>query len=216
MMVLGEDASPEVSDPQSAQDSGDSHDPETLFILNSIVQRLNPRDEHHVRDMITERGRASGALFLSSALWWWITISKASEEVNDSLIPPSTLGSLDFKTVSLVIPALVVAAILFTGIGRERGNATMSLVGGGLGVLAAFYIIEPAMMHWGELEGDALFATGRVLVLAVMVGFASRMMFDALLLQWVRASMLNMGIDVLPSSETDALEGHADESPPYA
>jgi len=42
------------------------------------------------------------------------------------------------------------------------------------------------------------------------------MMFDALLLQWVRASMLNMGIDVLPSSETDALEGHADESPPYA
>ena len=216
MMVLGEDASPEVSDPQSAQDSGDSHDPETLFILNSIVQRLNPRDEHHVRDMITERGRASGALFLSSALWWWITISKASEEVNDSLIPPSTLGSLDFKTVSLVIPALVVAAILFTGIGRERGNATMSLVGGGLGVLAAFYIIDPAMMNWGELEGDALFATGRVLVLAVMVGFASRMMFDALLLQWVRASMLNMGIDVLPSSETDALEGHADESPPYA
>jgi hypothetical protein len=116
----------------------------------------------------------------------------------------------------MIIPALVVAAILFTGIGRERGNATMSQIGGGLGVLAAFYIIEPAMMNWGELEGDALFATGRVLVLAVMVGFASHMMFDALLLQWVRASMLNMGIDVFPSAGTDALEGHADESPPYA
>ena len=215
-MVLGEDASPEVSEPQSAQDLGDSHDPETLFILDSIVQRLKPRDAHHVRDMITERGRTSGALFLSSALWWWITISKGSEKVNDSLIPPSTLGSLDFETVSLIIPSLVVAAILFTGIGRERGNATMSQSGGGLGVLAAFYIIEPAMMNWGELEGDALFATGRVLVLAVMVGFASHMMFDALLLQWVRASMLNMGVDVFPSAGTDALEGHADESPPYA
>jgi len=48
-----------------------------------------------------------------------------------------------------------------------------------------------------------------------MVGFASHMMFDALLLQWVRASMLNMGVDVLPSSGADAIEGHADESPPY-
>jgi hypothetical protein len=165
--------------------------------------------------MITERGRTSGALFLSSALWWWITISKGSEQVNDSLIPTSTLGSLEFETVSMIIPVLVIAAVLFTGIGRERGNATMSQIGGGLGVLAAFYIIEPAMMHWGDLEGDALFATGRVLILAVMVGFASHMMFDALLLQWVRASMLNMGVDVFPSSGTDALEGHADESPPY-
>ena len=79
-----------------------------------------------------------------------------------------------------------------------------------------FYIIEPAMMNWEQLEGDALFATARVLVLAVMVGFASHMMFDALLLQWVRASMLNMGVDVFPSSGTDAIEGHADESPPFA
>ena len=215
-MVLGEDASPEASEQKTAQDQGDPHDPETLFILDSIVQRLKPRDAHHVRDMITERGRTSGALFLSSALWWWITISKGSEQVDDSLIPPSTLGSLDFETVSMIIPALVIAAILFTGIGRERGNATMSQIGGGLGVLAMFYIIEPAMMNWEQLEGDALFATARVLVLAVMVGFASHMMFDALLLQWVRASMLNMGVDVFPSSGTDAIEGHADESPPFA
>ena len=156
-MVLGEDASPEVSEPQSAQDSGDSHDPETLFILDSIVQRLKPRDAHHVRDMITERGRTSGALFLSSALWWWITISKGSEQVDDSLIPASTIGSLDFETVCMVIPALVIAAILFTGIGRERGNATMSLIGGGLAVLAAFYILEPLIMNYDLLEGDALF-----------------------------------------------------------
>ena len=92
----------------------------------------------------------------------------------------------------------------------------MNLIGGGLGVLAAFYILEPAMMHFGDLEGDALFATGRVLVLAVMVGFASHMMFDALLLQWVRASMLNMGVEVFPSTGSDPVEGHADESPPYA
>lgn len=215
-MVLGEDASLEAPEPQTNLDSDESHDPETLFILDSIVQRLKPRDAHHVRDMITERARTSGALFISSALWWWIAISEGGHEINDAQIPDSTLGSFDYVTVSLLIPALVAAATLFTGIGRERGNATMSQIGGGLGVLAAFYIIEPAMMSYGELEGDALFASGRVLVLAVMVGFASHMMFDALLLQWVRASMLNMGVDVFPSSGTDPLEGHADEAPPYA
>jgi hypothetical protein len=215
-MVLGEDASLEASEPQTALDSGESHDPETLFILDSIVQRLKPRDAHHVRDMITERARTSGALFISSALWWWIAISEGAKQVNDSQIPDSTLGSFDYVTVSLLIPAIVFAATLFTGIGRERGNATMSQIGGGLGVLAAFYIIEPAMMSYGELEGDALFASGRVFVLAVMVGFASHMMFDALLLQWVRASMLNMGVDVFPSSGAEPMEGHADEAPPFA
>lgn len=215
-MVLGEDASLEAPELQTTLDSGESHDPETLFILDSIVQRLKPRDAHHVRDMITERARTSGALFISSALWWWIAISEGGQEVNDAQIPKSTLGSFDYVTVSLLIPVLVVAATLFTGIGRERGNATMSQIGGGLGVLAAFYIIEPAMMSYGELEGDALFASGRVLVLAVMVGVASYMMFDALLLQWVRASMLNMGVDVFPSPGIDPLEGHADEAPPYA
>jgi hypothetical protein len=215
-MVLGEDASLEAPETQSPPDTGEPHDPETLFILDSIVQRLKPRDAHHVRDMITERARTSGALFISSALWWWIAISEGSEQINDSQIPLSALGSFDFGTVSLIVPALVIAATLFTGIGRERGNATMSQIGGGLAVLAAFYILEPTMMSYGLLEGDALFASGRVLVLAVMVGFASHMMFDALLLQWVRASMLNMGVDVFPSSGTDSLEGHADEAPPYS
>ena len=40
-MVLGEDASLEASEPQSGADPGESHDPETLFILDSIVQRLS-------------------------------------------------------------------------------------------------------------------------------------------------------------------------------
>ena len=47
-MALGEDASIEASEPPSAADPGESHDPETLFILDSIVQRLKPRDAHHV------------------------------------------------------------------------------------------------------------------------------------------------------------------------
>jgi len=215
-MVLGDDELIDVTEPHSAGDLEATHDPETLFILDSIVQRLKPRDAHHVRDMITQRARTSGALFISSVLWWWIAVSKGSEAVQDSEIPTSILGSFDFGTVSLIVPVLVIAATLFTGIGRERGNATMSQIGGGLAVLAIFYIIEPVLMNYDVLEGDALFATGRVLVLAIMVGFASHMMFDALLLQWVRASMLNMGVEVFPSMESEPIESHADEEPPYA
>ena len=217
MMVLGEEASSEATLAISDAESSDSHDPETLFILDSIVQRLKPRDAHHVRDMITDRARASGALFISSALWWWIAISKGKEQVTSSEIPPSNIGSFDFEVVSVIIPALVIAATLFTGVGRERGNATMTGIGGGLAVLAAFYILEPALMSYEDLQGDALFASARVLFLAVMVGFASHMMFDALLLQWVRASMLNMGVDVFPpNSRGETLQGHDDEVPPYA
>ncbi len=215
-MVLGDDELLDATEPHSAGDLEAPHDPETLFILDSIVQRLKPRDAHHVRDMITQRARTSGALFISSALWWWIAVSKGSEAVQDSEIPHSILGSFDFGTISLIVPILVVAATLFTGIGRERGNATMSQIGGGLAVLAIFYIIEPVLMNYDVLEGDALFATGRVLVLAIMVGFASHMMFDALLLQWVRASMLNMGVEVFPSMGSESIEGQADEEPPYA
>ena len=143
-MTDGDGGSLETSELHLPTDSGEQHDPETLFILDSIVQRLKPRDAHHVRDMITERARTSGALFISSALWWWIAINEGSEQINVPEMPNSTLGNLDFETVSAVVPALVIAATLFTGIGRERGNATLSQIGGGLGVLALFYISNKA------------------------------------------------------------------------
>ena len=147
-MVLGDDELQEAIEVQPIADSEAPHDPETLFILDSIVQRLKPRDAHHVRDMITQRARTSGALFISSALWWWIAVSKGSEAVQDSEIPDSILGSFDFGTVSFIVPLLVITATLFTGIGRERGNATLSQIGGGLAVLAIFYIVEPVLMNY--------------------------------------------------------------------
>ena len=74
-MVLGDDELQEAIEVQPIADSEAPHDPETLFILDSIVQRLKPRDAHHVRNMITQRARTSGALFISSALWWWMAVS---------------------------------------------------------------------------------------------------------------------------------------------
>ena len=49
-----------------------------------------------------------------------------------------------------------------------------------------------------------------------MIHFASRFMFDAMLLQWVRASMLSMEIDVLPNSDynSEHLTNQIDEEIP--
>ena len=216
-MVLGDDASEEVLSRQVQVDVEPTNDPETLFILESIVQRLEPRDTHHVRDMITERGWISGALFMSSALFWWIAVKKGAAKLNDAEIPASLIGAFDFGALSLIVPLLVLAATLVMVIGREKGNATLSQAGGLLVVLALFYIIEPVILHFNDIGfNTALFASGRLLLLAIMIHFASRFMFDAMLLQWVRASMLSMGVNVFPAAEEAAYEGQADEEPPYA
>ena len=211
-MVLGEDTLEESTTTQVAPDAESPNDPETLLILESIVQRMKPRDSHHVREMITQRGWISGALFMSSALF-----KQGSERMNDDGIPVSLIGAFDFSSLSLIIPSLVLVATLVMVVGREKGNASLSQAGGVLVVLALFYIIEPVLLNFGDIEfGTTMFASGRLLMLAIMVGFASRFMFDAMLLQWVRASMLNMGVDVFPAAESTSFEGQDDEGPPYA
>jgi len=216
-MVVGENIIDDIVPADVSHESEPSNDPETLLILESIVQRLKPRDAHHVRDMIQQRGWISGALFMSGALFWWIAINQGSKRMEDDQIPNSLLGSFDFSTLSLIVVALVLVATLVMVIGREKGNAGLSLAGGLLAVLAIFYIVEPVILQMGDLEPDiAMFASGRMLMLAIMVSFASRFMFDAMLLQWVRASMLNMEVDVFHVEEDSFLEGHADESPPLA
>ena len=214
-MALGEDAI-EEPDSEIVSTSGNGrNDAETLLILESIVQRLKPRDSHHVRDMITQRGWISGALFMASLLFWWISVKKGTEGISDSEIPLSLIGAFSFETLSVLVPSLVVLATLVMVGGREKGNANHSQIGGFLVILALFYIAEPILLNSSELGAQkALFASGRLLMIAVMVGFASRFMFDAMLLSWVRASMISMGVDVFHTGNSQSQEGHADEQQP--
>jgi len=214
-MALGENAIEEADSELVSTSGNERNDAETLLILESIVQRLKPRDNHHVRDMITQRGWISGALFMASVLFWWISVKKGTEGISDSDIPLSLIGEFSFETLSILVPSLVVLATLVMVVGRERGNANLSQIGGFLVVLALFYIAEPILLNSSELGAQkALFASGRLLMIAVMVGFASRFMFDAMLLSWVRASMISMGVDVFHNVPHSSQEGHADEQPP--
>jgi hypothetical protein len=125
------------------------------------------------------------------------------------------IGQFEFEILSIVVSAIIFLATLVIVMGREKGNATISTFGGLLIILGIFYMIEPVLLHDLHLD-DALFASGRLFALGGMVFLASKFFFDALLLQWVSSSMLNMDIDVLIPSSNISDEGHTDEENPYA
>jgi hypothetical protein len=66
-----------------------------------------------------------------------------------------------------------------------------------------------------ELQ-NAISASGRLSVLAVLLHFSTKFFFDALLLQWVRTWLLSNDVDIFPSQNTTLYEGHADEESPLA
>ena len=122
-MAMGEDTlQEEISSSQQVHPKS-ATDPETLIIMESIIQRLKPRDSHHVRDMITQRGWLSGALFMTSVLFWWIAVENSQRGIQDSEIPNSLIGSVDFQQLSIIVPTLIFLATLVMVIGREKGQA---------------------------------------------------------------------------------------------
>ena len=215
-MAIGEGIDDEVSQNQIGGEHNNSPDNETLFIMDSIIQRLKPKDSHHVKEMINQRGLASGALLMTSLLFWWISIKKGGDQVNDSNIPVSMIGQFEFETLSIVVAIIIFMATLVMIMGREKGNATISNLGGLLIVLGIFYILEPLILNFEELGAEsAIFASGRLFGLATMIFLSSKFFFDALVLQWVSSSMVNMGIDVLSKNNYEDNTGPNEEENSY-
>tara|TARA_X000001036_G_scaffold225183_1_gene210708 strand:+ start:11492 stop:12166 length:675 start_codon:yes stop_codon:yes gene_type:complete len=217
VMAMGEDIGDELLQTTSGLSNNQAPDGQTLLIMDSIIQRLKPKDSHHVREMINQRGLMSGALMMTSALFWWISIKKGGNTVNDSEIPSSMIGQFGFETLSLVVAVIIFVSTFVVVMGREKGNATISNIGGLLIVLGIFYILEPLILHYDELGAEsALFASGRLFTLSIMVYLGSKFFFDALLLQWVSSSMLNMDVNISTPFEITGDQGHTDEEGPYA
>ena len=189
-------------------------------MMESIIQRLQPQNRHEIRDMIFHRGRISGAMLIMAILLWWISVEKGAERLGDSAIPISQLGGFEFAELSLIVPSIALFATLVMSIGRERGNAVLSNLAGILVILGAFYILEPfgnLVLGTGDMDlQNALFASGRLTLLALLLHFATRFFFEALLLQWVRTWLLSNDIDVFSSNEQNIHEGHTDEETPLA
>jgi hypothetical protein len=223
-MIIGDDTHDDglvaASTPVSSNLEGDSMNQSSLEMMESIIQRLEPQNRHDIRDMIFQRGRISGAMLIMAVLLWWISVEKGSERLGDSLIPVSQMGGFEFSELSIIVPGIALLATLVMSIGREQGNAILSNIAGILVILGAFYILEPfgnIALNIADMElQNAISASGRLSVLAVLLHFSTKFFFDALLLQWVRTWLLSNDVDIFPSQNTTLYEGHADEESPLA
>ncbi|MEL0336718.1 MAG: hypothetical protein VXA63_06485, partial [Euryarchaeota archaeon] len=192
---------------------------DALELMESILQRLKPKDRHEIRDMITNRGWLSGVLLMMSGLFWWIAVQKGSDALNNGDIPDSLLGDFDFSMLAKMVPVVVFFATVVWSVGRERGHASMSNLGGLLVVPAVYYILEP--LGFALLTNDvdtqtALFASLRLFALATMIHYSAKLFIDAWLLQWVRLQMMNMPVDLIPEFNQSTDMGQADEVGPSA
>ena len=221
-MVLGDDSLEEAPSANvlaaKAAEIDDAPSAYNVEMMESIVQRLRPEDRHQIRDMISERGRMSGALGIACFLFWWVAVHMGGESLGDSDLPASMIGDLNYNRLTLVVPALALVATILLTMGREKGQSLTSNAGGVLAVLALFLVLEPLgrMTLLGDLDTQAaLTASGRLAIIATLIHLATKMMVDSILLEWVRGSMMSMDIDVLPTERQDSvIEGHADEAPP--
>ena len=220
MFVASGDGHLPMNQPNINGQNDDSMNQSSLEMMESIIQRLQPQNRHEIRDMIFHRGRISGAMLIMAILLWWISVEKGAERLGDSAIPISQLGGFEFAELSLIVPSIALFATLVMSIGRERGNAVLSNLAGILVILGAFYILEPfgnLVLGTGDMDlQNALFASGRLTLLALLLHFATRFFFEALLLQWVRTWLLSNDIDVFSSNEQNIHEGHTDEETPLA
>ena len=221
-MVLGDDSLEEAPSANGlaakAAEIDDAPSAYNVEMMESIVQRLRPEDRHQIRDMISERGRMSGALGIACFLFWWVAVHMGGESLGDSDLPASMIGDFNYYRLTLIVPALALVATILLTMGREKGQSLTSNAGGVLAVLALFLVLEPLgrMTLLGDLDTQtALTASGRLAIIATLIHLATKMMVDSILLEWVRGSMMSMDIDVLPTERQDSvIEGHADEAPP--
>jgi hypothetical protein len=220
-MVLGDDSLEEAPSANAlaatAAETNDAPSAYNVEMMESIVQRLRPEDRHQIRDMISERGRMSGALGIACFLFWWVAVHMGGESLGDSDLPTSMIGDFNYYRLTLVVPAIALIATILLTMGREKGQSLTSNAGGVLAVLALFLVLEPLgrMTLLGDLDTQAaLTASGRLAIIATLIHLATKMMVDSILLEWVRGSMMSMDIDVLPERQDSVIEGHADEAPP--
>ena len=220
-MVLGDDSLEEAPSANvlaaKAAEINDAPSAYNVEMMESIVQRLRPDDRHQIRDMISERGRMSGALGIACFLFWWVAVHMGGESLGDSDLPASMIGDFSYYRLTLIVPAITLVATILLTMGREKGQSLTSNAGGVLAVLTLFLVLEPIgrMTLLGDLDTTtALTASGRLTIIATLIHLATKMQVDSILLEWVRGSMMSMDIDVLPERQDSVIEGHADEAPP--
>jgi len=181
---------------------------ENLELAESVLQRLQPKDRHEMGQMIYSRSVASGVLLAAIGIFWWLTISVIGDRLgDDSSNPVSMIWELSFFHVSLMIPALVFIATLALMHSRERSNWSSGAFGGILLIIALYFALEPIgwLVFTDSGEPSLIMQSMRLAALGVMMHYATQLLLDAILLDWVRKLLHAFPLEIAPLDDEPML-----------
>ena len=178
-------------------------DQSSLFIAEHILDRINPRHKD-LGELIHSRSRWSGGILAGFIVFWWLTVSRPSEDYS---ISTSIFFGPTFLTVTILVPGLIFIGSILSDLSRENGQLFPGMISGIMFVLAILYVFEPVFTGFFSealTVNQGLWRSARLAVLGGTVFIAAKFLIDAILLGWVKRWVeANPGID---------LAGRSDES----
>lgn len=192
----GESAAADVAMPSSQQ----------LEIAENILNRLNPKDRHHLGKMIHHRSLTCGGIAAGLAIFGWLSIQRIGDDpINQS---ESLVKGITFMTLSYLIPLVVFFASILNAASREKGQPGPALIAGAMFLIMGFFAFEPLVMGLLDSNADvvnSLWQTLRLLILGIGSFFVAKLFIEAFLLNWVmRLEEAFSGIEILAITTQDA------------
>jgi hypothetical protein len=166
---------------------------------------MQPKDRHEMGQMIHSRSVMGGILLAAVGIFWWLTVSVIGDTLGDadSSLPNSMILNLDFFSVSLLIPILVLVATVLLMHSRERSSWQSGATGGVLLIMALYFTLEPIgwLVFTDSGQPSMILQSLRIGALGVMVHFATHLLLDAILLSWVQKLLQTFPLDIAPLDE---------------
>lgn len=180
-------------------------------LADRLIRRLKVKDHNAIFEMISAKAYFGGILIAILALFYWIFISSADDNVDTGV---SLLRSLSFPDVAVAVMVLGLFSALFRDYSRELGHLVPSLVSGTMIIVCGFYAVEPLVYGFvtDELEAQtALWRSARLGVLWGGVTYCAHYLVDAFLLYWLKQFCANHDIDIYPAEDSDVHELQASD-----
>tara|TARA_Y100001960_G_C14570415_1_gene775545 strand:+ start:266 stop:952 length:687 start_codon:yes stop_codon:yes gene_type:complete len=179
--------------------------PENLELAESVLKRLQPKDQHEMGQMIHSRSVMGGILFTVIAIFWWLTVSVIGDKLGDADadLPVSMIFGINFFQASLLIPVCVLVATVLLMHSRERNNWQSGAIGGVLLIVALYFTLEPVgwLIFTDYGQSSLVLQSLRIGALAIMIHFASNMILDSILLTWVERMIQSFPIELTELDE---------------
>lgn len=203
--------SPDNLGSPSVQNQGHATIERRHELADRLIRRLKVKDHNAIFEMISAKAYFGGILIAVLALFYWIFISSADDNIDTGV---SILRSLSFPDVAVAVMVLGLFSALFRDYSRELGHLVPSLVSGTMIIVCGFYAVEPLVYGFVTDELDAQTALWRSARLGVLWGgvtYCAHYLVDAFLLYWLKQFCVNHDIDIDPAEDSGVLELQASD-----